>query len=74
MGQNKKKNEGGPRNIVNFGRPSWWVQEGDFRQNRALGVCVLRRSVLDENARARSRNCHLLGQGGKVHHTGRKLT
>jgi hypothetical protein len=38
LGQNKKKNEGGLRNIVNFGRPSGWVEEGDFRQNRALGV------------------------------------
>jgi hypothetical protein len=46
---------------------------GDFRQNRALGVCVLRRSVLDENVQARSRNCHPLGQEGKVHTTGRQL-
>jgi hypothetical protein len=73
MGQNKKKNEGGPRQEVNFCRPLGWVQEGDFRQNRALGVCVLRRSVLDENVQARSRNCHPLGQGNKVHPTGRQL-
>jgi hypothetical protein len=39
MGQNKKKNEGRQRQEVNFCRPLGWVQEGDFRQNRAL-ACV----------------------------------
>jgi hypothetical protein len=73
MGQNKKKIERRPRKELNFCRPLGWVQEGDFRQNRALGVCALRRSVLDENVQARSRNRYPLGQGVKVYQTGRQL-